>query len=651
VGEDITNQRAIAGQVFTGTQAETNPPGPPNISVSPRSVNFGDVKPGSTSNKMVTIQNKGKSDLVISNINITGSNASEFSQTNNCKTIPAGGSCTITVTFNPTLPFGQKSAIVSIPSNDPKKPTVNVKILGNAPPPKISISPVSVNFGSVQVGSTSSPKMVKISNTGKSDLVISNISITGSNASEFSQTNNCTTIPKGNSCTITVTFAPPSAGKKSATMSISSNDPKKPKVNVKLSGNAKSSTSPPPPPGTAPSNVSLIINCEATSTPSTRVTLSISATDNIGVTGYYAAENSTTPSATETGWISVTSATSYADQISFTLSSGDGTKTVYVWFKDAAGNVSEAATDSVILSSETITGQIIYHPPTSERKYSYYHYIPDSALMRDPVRVLLYAHGSGEIDTYPEMEAFIRDQEIYRILPSCIEYGYALVVMVTPRNFSHVYPDYLMNTQNMVRWVMFDNDFDKPEYEFYKRPDLEFVKVIDDFMSFLCSNGYKAYDRVFMTGFSAGGVQSQRFPILHPDKVAATAIGGAPGFLYPVDTWNNIPLYYHVGIYDIGQIPGNSYSLADFVKIPHFIFVGGSDTNDALYHPDMYDNAQSDIIKTYFGTNLQERALMFSNYLSSIGQSTVKIYPGIGHVYTPEMLIDTFTFFDSVPTN
>jgi pimeloyl-ACP methyl ester carboxylesterase len=334
------------------------------------------------------------------------------------------------------------------------------------------------------------------------------------------------------------------------------------------------------------------------------------------------------------------------------LSDGDGTKTVYVWFKDAAGNVSEAATDSVMLSSEMITEQIIYHAPTSERKYSYYHYIPDSALIRDPVRVLLYAHGSpAENNTYQKMEAFIRDHEIYQILDYCRAYGYALVVMVTPRYFSGVDQDFLMNTQNMVRWVMFDNDFDKPEYAFYKRPDLEFVKVIDDFMSFISQNGYNVYNRVFMTGFSAGGVQSQRFPILHPDKVAATAIGGAPGFLYPTDIWLNTPLNYHVGINDIEQIPGNTYSLVDFAKIPHFVFVGASDTNGALHNPDMYDEAQSVIIETYFGTTLQEMAQKFSQYIVTRGQCTVKIYPDIGHVYTPEMRTDTFTFFESVPTN
>jgi hypothetical protein len=95
-----------------------------------------------------------------------------------------------------------------------------------------------VAFGTVLVDSTSLPKTVKVSNTGISDLVINNISITGLNASEFSQTNDCTTIPAGGHCTVTGTFAPTSMGSKAAVLSISSNDPKKPIVNVKFTGKA-----------------------------------------------------------------------------------------------------------------------------------------------------------------------------------------------------------------------------------------------------------------------------------------------------------------------------------------------------------------------------------------------------------------------------
>jgi len=224
----------------TPLQAQT-----PKISVKPMSVNFGNVKLGGASGKTIMIKNTGTSDLLINNISLSGSNASEFGQTNNCTTVPTGGSCTITATFNPTLlPFGKKSATIVISSNDPKKPTVGVKLSGNAPPPKISASPMSVNFGSVQADTVSSPQMVTIKNTGTSDLLINNISLSGSNASEFGQTNNCTTVPTGGSCTITATFNPTLLpfGKKSATIVISSNDPKKPTENVKLSGNAPQTT-------------------------------------------------------------------------------------------------------------------------------------------------------------------------------------------------------------------------------------------------------------------------------------------------------------------------------------------------------------------------------------------------------------------------
>src|SRR3989338_3803351 len=106
---------------------------------------------------------------------------------------------------------------------------------------------------------------------------------------------------------------------------------------------------------TAPSSPSVLINNGDTSTTSTSVTLTISATDNVGVTGYYASETSTTPSASASGWTSVTSTTSYSGSISFTLSSSSGTKTVYVWFNDAAGNISNSANDSITFSSSDTT--------------------------------------------------------------------------------------------------------------------------------------------------------------------------------------------------------------------------------------------------------------------------------------------------------
>ena len=209
----------------------------PKMSVSPMSVKLGSVKTGSTSNpKTVTVKNTGKGDLIINSITISGTNQSEFIESSNCLVVPAKSSCPITVTLEPFPPFVKKSAIMSISSNDPKKPTINVKLLGQAPPPKITVSPKSVNFGVVSVGSAPAPKTVMIKNTGISDLTINAITFTGTNAAEFDETNNCTTLAKGSSCAIAVTLSPAAIGSKSAIMGILSNDPKKSSVNVKLTG-------------------------------------------------------------------------------------------------------------------------------------------------------------------------------------------------------------------------------------------------------------------------------------------------------------------------------------------------------------------------------------------------------------------------------
>ena len=189
---------------------------------------------------MLTIKNTGKSDLVINSITLSGTNASEFgySPANGCPNpIPTNASCQLSVTFTPTSPFGKKSATISISSNDPKKRIVNVKLSGQAPPPKISAAPMAVKFATVNIGNTSPSKIVTIKNTGISDLVINDISITGANAPDFNQTNNCSVIAKGSSCTINVTFTPSSpASKESASLSISTDDPRKSSLSVKLSG-------------------------------------------------------------------------------------------------------------------------------------------------------------------------------------------------------------------------------------------------------------------------------------------------------------------------------------------------------------------------------------------------------------------------------
>jgi hypothetical protein len=107
----------------------------PNISVSPTSLNFVQVIVGGSSTKTVTVSNAGDGNLAIVTIALSGTNADHFSiptANDHCsnQTVLPSSSCTFDVKFSPTL-TGCKSATLSIPSNDPDIPTVNVPLNGN----------------------------------------------------------------------------------------------------------------------------------------------------------------------------------------------------------------------------------------------------------------------------------------------------------------------------------------------------------------------------------------------------------------------------------------------------------------------------------------------------------------------------------------
>ena len=117
---------------------------------------------------------------------------------------------------------------------------------------------------------------------------------------------------------------------------------------------------------TAPTG-SVSINNGAHRTNSLTVTLELSAADNIGVTGYYFSTSAIPPSPHTVGWTSTTPAINYKEDVSYTLSDDDGKNTVYVWYKDASGNVSDAASDSIIV--DTTPPTITIANPTSGSTY------------------------------------------------------------------------------------------------------------------------------------------------------------------------------------------------------------------------------------------------------------------------------------------
>lgn len=89
--------------------------------------------------------------------------------------------------------------------------------------PRASISPYSLNFGTVEVGHSSTQK-VTVTNTGTTALDISKAGVTGADAGNFKPTNLCpSSLAASDSCTIEVTFTPSTTGSRSATLTVTDN--------------------------------------------------------------------------------------------------------------------------------------------------------------------------------------------------------------------------------------------------------------------------------------------------------------------------------------------------------------------------------------------------------------------------------------------
>ncbi len=86
-----------------------------------------------------------------------------------------------------------------------------------------NFSPASAIFPSQTVGSSSSATAITLSNSGAVALKVTGVSISGANAGEFTQANNCATVQPLASCTINVTFTPTAAGAATANLVVADN--------------------------------------------------------------------------------------------------------------------------------------------------------------------------------------------------------------------------------------------------------------------------------------------------------------------------------------------------------------------------------------------------------------------------------------------
>ena len=193
----------------------------PVASASPLSLNFGGVAINTTSPaQTVTLSNTGTGPLTINSITASAN----FARSTTCgTTLAQGANCTISVTFRPTANTTYNGSL-TISSNDPAHPTITVTLSGSGAGPVLTVTPPSLAFGNQNLNVTSTAQTVTVSNTGTLNLTLNSISLTGTNANQFGQTNTCGPFPRtlltGASCTVNVTFRPTTTGAKTASLSV-----------------------------------------------------------------------------------------------------------------------------------------------------------------------------------------------------------------------------------------------------------------------------------------------------------------------------------------------------------------------------------------------------------------------------------------------
>jgi len=215
------SQNGLPGSVLLQTAA----------SVSQGSLTFPPQVVGTKSApQKIVLTNVGTTPISISGFSITGSFATSYHQQNDCpNSLAVGANCTITVIFNPQT-AATCTATLNITDNAVASPqTVALSGAGSA----MKATPTSLDFGNVQVGMTSQPMTVTLTNLSSFSVQIFTPTVLG----DFAQTNNCPISLNGHqSCTFSITFTPTATGSRTGTLYISDTDAGSPQT-ITLSGN------------------------------------------------------------------------------------------------------------------------------------------------------------------------------------------------------------------------------------------------------------------------------------------------------------------------------------------------------------------------------------------------------------------------------
>lgn len=219
--------------------------GTPAAQVAPAVLSFSSTVVGTSATAQpVSITNTGTATLVVGGVT---SGSADFPVTGSCGSIAAGASCNVSVGFAPTVP-GARSGTITVTHNAASgESTVAVSGTATAPvalAPAIQLTPTTLAFGTVTVGSFSGVQLLTVASTGTAPLTLTGVAVSNA-AFAVVLGGSCSAgvpIAVGATCTVAVRFSPSTAGAQTGTINIS-HDAGPVAAAVSLSGTAVTGTS------------------------------------------------------------------------------------------------------------------------------------------------------------------------------------------------------------------------------------------------------------------------------------------------------------------------------------------------------------------------------------------------------------------------
>ena len=217
----------LIGARDVGCEAGAPPAG--QIAVSDTLLAFGQVCIGWPGSETVLVSNTGAGWLVVSEIS---ADHPDFSADPTNMAVPPGDSRTVEVDFTPSS-AGLIAGTLTIVSDDPEHPAVDVPLEGEGVgSTQIAVSDTLLAFGGVCVGVATWRSFV-VTNDGLCPLMVSSIS---TNNGDFSVDITSFTLPPGDTQLVSAEFTPSSVGLITGTLTITSNDPDHPTLEITLEG-------------------------------------------------------------------------------------------------------------------------------------------------------------------------------------------------------------------------------------------------------------------------------------------------------------------------------------------------------------------------------------------------------------------------------